>query len=112
PGARSQRGGTNISASAEDAARLSDRGNQVRPYMREGIVDELKSMLEGAFTPEVSFDHNFAEMTVEEQVETVTARIQNVLHDMVSLGASSAPADRVPTGPHQHDDGGDHDHDD
>ncbi|MFP5275020.1 eCIS core domain-containing protein, partial [Coleofasciculus sp.] len=91
PGAQSQRGGTNISASAEDAARLSDRGNQVRPYMREGIVQELPSMLEGRFDPEVSFDHNFQDMTPEQTLETLQARIQNVLHDISDLGSSHEP---------------------
>lgn len=104
PGARSQRGGTNISASAADAARLSDRGNQVRPYMREGIIEELRPLLEGAFDPEVSFDHNFQEMSTEDAVDTIQVRIQNMLHDQVSLGASSAPGDQVPDG-HDHDHG-------
>ncbi|NEQ20277.1 MAG: DUF4157 domain-containing protein [Microcoleus sp. SIO2G3] len=92
PGEQSQRGGTNISASAADAARLSDRGNEVRPYMREGIVQELQSMLKGKFDPEVSFDHNFQEMTVEQQLETLQARIQNVLHDISDLGSSHEPS--------------------
>ena len=113
PGARSQRGGTNISASAADAARLSDRGSQVRPYMREGIVQELGTMLPGQFTPEVSFDHNFADMPPATVFETIQARLQNILHD-VNVGATSAPSpapgDRVPAGPHNHGDGDGHDH--
>lgn len=110
PGARSQRGGTNISASAEDAARLSDRGNEVRPYMREGIVEELRGMLAGQFDPEVSFDHNFAEMTPQQVTETLRARIQNVLHDIADLGATrEPPAGEAPPGDtHDHGDGHDH----
>ncbi|MEB3232675.1 MAG: DUF4157 domain-containing protein, partial [Leptolyngbyaceae bacterium] len=102
PGAQSQRGGTHISASAADAARLSDRGNEVRPYMREGIVQELQSMLAGQFSPEVNFDHNFQEMTGEEVAETVTARIQNILHDISDLGASQAPGGDGEVAPDDH----------
>jgi hypothetical protein len=91
PGGQSQRGGTNISAGASDAARLSDRGSEVRAYMREGLVQELGSMLLGKFTPEVSFDHNLAQLPVAAVVETVKARIQNVLHD-VALDHASIPS--------------------
>ncbi|MEZ4468868.1 MAG: hypothetical protein R3F43_31680, partial [bacterium] len=114
PGAQSQRGGSHISASADDAARLSDRGNTVRPYMREGIVDELRTLLQGAYTPEVQFDHNFRDMTTEELVETITVRIQNILTDQqVAMGASRAPSgDGEAPDTHDHDHGdGDHDHD-
>ena len=104
PGRSEQRGGLRISQSAEDAARLSDSGMQVRPYMREGIVEELKSMLEGVFSPEVSFDHNFQDMSEQDIVETITVRVNNIMHDIPrSMGSEKAPADQVP---HEHD----HDH--
>jgi hypothetical protein len=106
PGVMSQRGGTTISDSAEDAARLSDRGNQVRPYMREGIVEELQKMLQGAYDPEVSFDHNFQEMTPQQIAETLQTRIQNVLHDINNVGATQAPAGESAPG----DDHEGHDH--
>lgn len=112
PGRSEQRGGLRISQSAEDAARLSDSGMQVRPYMREGIVEELRSMLEGVFSPEVSFDHNFQDMTDQEVVETITVRVNNILHDIPrNMGSEKAPADQVPD-EHDHDHGhGGHDHD-
>jgi hypothetical protein len=43
-------------------------------------------------------------MSTEDAVDTIQVRIQNMLHDQVSLGASSAPGDQVPDG-HDHDHG-------
>ena len=101
PGAESQRGGTHISANSRDQQRLSDRGNQVRPYMREGVLDELNKMLEGQFTPAVAFEHNFKDMSLTDHVEVLEARINALGKDLAalqaSLGAVKAPDKAAPT---------------
>lgn len=83
PGNQSQRGGSNISASMDDEVRLSDRGNEVRPYMREGVLESLNTLLKakGKFKPMVQFDHNFDEMTEDQQIETELVRAQNLARD-------------------------------
>ena len=112
PGSRSERGGTNISANAnaDDAARLSDRGNEVRPYMREGILHELREMLEGAFTPEVRFGQNVADMSGAELRELLRARLNALLVDAGVDGAAPRPGAREGRVEHDHDHEHDHGH--
>lgn len=102
PGAASQRGGTHISASAADAARLTDRGNQVHAYHREGILDELNSALDGQTTPRVQFEHNLRDMSLAEQLETLEGRLNSLRIDinaqLAALSTSPAPAGAAPAG--------------
>jgi len=85
PGGRSERGGTHISASAEDAARLTDRGNQVHAYHREGVLQELNSALSTQTNPPVQFEHNFKDMTQKERLETIEAKLNNLHWDLLDL---------------------------
>jgi hypothetical protein len=104
PGAASQRGGTHISTGPKDQMRLSDRGNQVRPYMREGVLIELNKMLKAQFTPEVVFEHNMKDMAMEDRVELLEARLNRISVDLAALQAQlgalkttgSAPASAEP----------------
>jgi hypothetical protein len=93
PGSRSQRGGTHISANAADAARLTDRGNQVHAYHREGVLQELNSALNTQTDPPVQFDHNFKDMTQPERLETIEARLNTLHWDLLALQEKmNAPA--------------------
>jgi hypothetical protein len=85
PGGRSQRGGTHISASADDAARLTDRGNQVHAYHREGVLNELNDALSAQTDPRVQFEHNFQDMSTRESLETIEARLNNIRWDILAL---------------------------
>ncbi|HEY1166257.1 MAG TPA: hypothetical protein VGE90_13855 [Chitinophaga sp.] len=85
PGGRSERGGTHISASAEDAARLTDRGNQVHAYHREGVLQELNSALSTQTNPPVQFEHNFKDMTQKERLETIEAKLNNLHWDLLDI---------------------------
>ncbi len=85
PGGRSQRGGTHISASADDAARLTDRGNQVHAYHREGVLNELNDALSAQTDPRVQFEHNFQDMSLRENLETLEARLNNIRWDILAL---------------------------
>jgi hypothetical protein len=103
PGGQAGRGGHSISDSAEDAARLSDGGTNVLPYMREGLVEELSAMLEGVFDPEVRFDHNFEQMSNEMEQQTLKVRLQNIAYDEIVLSSGSAPASETVNDDHNHE---------
>lgn len=104
PGARSERGGTNITMSARDEQRLSDSGNQVRPYIREGLLGELNAMLSGVFTPNVQFDHNFEEMPAQDEADVWTGRLNTLFTDIegIALGVTQAATGSAKPDTHSH----------
>ena len=65
---------------------MTDRGNVIHAYHREGILVELNSALEETgMEPMVQFEHNFEELGLEEHLDVLSARINNLRWDLIEL---------------------------
>ena len=89
PGEETGRGGLEISSTKAQETRLSDEGNRVEPYMREGIVEGLNEMIDDQFDPKIKFEHNMATMTRQEIINVIRVRYKNVIQDRMKAFFSS-----------------------
>ncbi len=94
PGGKAQLGGSHISENLADEQRISDAGNKIHPYHREGILREVRSLIKGKFDPEVALEHNFKGMgkdakKYKEEVDRVRAEWAKITAPM---GKTKTPA--------------------
>ena len=106
PGRGSQRGGTTISASKEDEKRISDAGNRIHAYHREGILVELNNMIKGTFSPNVAFEHNFKDMKDGKKAKAEVDKVREAFKKIdAPVGKTKEPVEGA-----GNESGGGHDH--